>query len=117
MNNIGNYEFCEDCKVRINKLAELTNSDEKFVTDALRIISLKTFNNVLKDADKSIIDELKKYADDQEMFQSFFRTKFDEAKVKTSFIEVYNEYLTGFIENCGGNYSDEINIQLEALKI
>jgi len=117
MNNIGNYEFCEEVRVQINKLAEITNSDEKFIDDALRIISLKTFNSVLKNVDKSIIDELKKFADDKEMFQSYFRSKFDEATVKIVFIQTFNNYISGFIEKCGGNYSEEIISQINLLKL
>lgn len=116
MNNIGNYEFTEKSREYLLRLAELTNQDEKFVKDALRYICLKSFNDILKIADKQVIEELKKHADNPELFQSYFRSTIPEAKVREAYTNVHNSYVDGFITECGASYSTEIVEQIKTFK-
>lgn len=116
MNNIGNYEFTEKSREYLLRLAELTNQDERFVKDALRYICLKSFNDILKIADKQIMEDLKKHADNAELFQSYFRSKIPEVKVREAYTNVHNNYVDGFITECGASYSAEIVEQIKTFK-
>lgn len=116
MNNIGKYEFTEECRERIIKLAELINEEEKFVNDAIRYISLKSFNELLKSAPKDVVQELISLAGKPDVFQSYFRTHIDESKVKVVFTTNHNLYIDRFIEECGGNYTNQVLEDIKSLK-
>lgn len=116
MNNIGKYEFTEACRERIIRLAELINEEDKFINDAIRYISLKSFNELLKNTPKDVVQELISLAGKPEIFQSYFRTHIDEDSVKVVFTKNHNHYIDKFIEECGGNYTTQVLEDIKSLK-
>jgi len=117
MNNIGLFQFTEESRTRLTSLAELINEPiEDFVKKALYFISAKTFNETLINADKSILEGLKKYAGNPELLQSFYRANIPEVKIKEAFTSAHNFYIDKLISECGGNFSEETIQQINGLR-
>lgn len=116
MSNIGTFSFTEESKLKIQKLSDLIGEDENFVNSTNRVISMLSFNDVLKDSPKEIIQELKRLADNPELFQSYFRVKVAEDKLKKSYTNCHNLYIEKFVNECGNNYSEDVLEQIKALK-
>jgi hypothetical protein len=116
MVNIGQYPFAEEARQKITKLAELIKEGEQFIEDALKIVSVSTFTTVIKRVDPAVIEELKKSVTTPGLFQSTFRTKVAEQTVSEVFKKHFNEYIDKLLSETGGNYTEEVNKEIESLK-
>lgn len=116
MISLGHYPFSEEGRLKILKLTGLINEQEKFSEDVFNIVALNTFSLVIKRVDPAVLEELKKSIKEPGLFQSTFRTRVAEQTVEEVFKTQFNSYIDQFLKECGGNYSDTINEEIESLK-
>lgn len=117
MNNIGLFEFTEESRLKLNKLAEILNeAPEVFVRKALFYISARTFNETLKNQEQKKLDEFKKYVNNPEALQAYYRTLIPETEIREAYTSSHNIYIDKFLEECGGNYSDEVIVKVKEQK-
>ncbi len=115
---IGRFEFSERSRENLIKYCELLSLDqEKYVSEAQKYIFINAFVELLKLLPEDKRRELSEKISQPELFQSHFRMSFDESKIKEYFVKFHNQYLDTIIKESGGNFTDEVIKQIEALKL